>query len=58
MEKIEDQYYDYCDLLTPYGIAARYPNELYLEDRHAQVAIKTAEEILQWVTIKLESYIP
>ena len=41
--------YDKADLLTPYGIAARYPNELYIEDRHVAAAIESAEYLLHWV---------
>lgn len=46
---IEDKYYDYADTLTPYGISARYPNELFLEEKHVEEAIRFADEILQWV---------
>ena len=47
--KIEEKYYDYADTLTPYGVSVRYPNELFLEERHAKEAIQYAEEILEWV---------
>ena len=47
--KIEEKYYDYADTLTPYGVSVRYPNELFLEERHAKEAIQYAEEILKWV---------
>ena len=46
--KIEERYYDYADTLTPYGVAVRYPNELFIEDRHAREAIQCADEIMQW----------
>lgn len=46
---IEDKYYDYADTLTPYGISARYPNEMFLEEKHVEEAIRFADEILQWV---------
>lgn len=49
MENIPDKYYDYADILTPYGIAAKYPNELFLEDRHAEQALRFSQEILDWV---------
>ena len=45
---IEEKYYDYADTLTPYGIAVRYPNQLQLEERHAQKAIRYALEIIEW----------
>jgi HEPN domain-containing protein len=47
--EIQEKYYDYADTLSPYGVAVRYPNELYLEERHVEEAIKYAEEILRWV---------
>ncbi len=47
--RIEEKYYDYADTLTPYGVAVRYPNELFLEERHAKEAIQYADEIMQWV---------
>lgn len=46
---IEEKYYDYADTLTPYGVSVRYPNELYLEERHAKEALEYSEEILSWV---------
>jgi len=46
---IEEKYYDYADVLTPYGTAVRYPNEIYLEEHHATTAIQYAEEIVRWV---------
>ena len=47
---IEEKFYDYADTLTPYGVAVRYPNELFLEARHAKEALQYADEIFQWVT--------
>lgn len=46
---IEDEYYDYADALTPYGVSIRYPNELFLEERHAKDALEFAGKILEWV---------
>ena len=46
--KIEERYYDYADALTPYGVSIRYPNELFLEERHAKEALRMAKEILEW----------
>lgn len=46
--KIEEKYYDYADTLTPYGISIRYPNELFLEERHAKEALRMTEEIIEW----------
>ncbi len=45
---IPERYYDYTDALTPYGIAVRYPNELVIEEHHAQEALKYASEIVEW----------
>jgi HEPN domain-containing protein len=46
--QIEEKYYDYADTLTPYGVSVRYPNELFLEERHARTAIQCADEIVKW----------
>lgn len=46
--QIDERCYDYADALTPYGVAVRYPNELYLEKRHAQAALEYARAILDW----------
>ncbi len=46
---IEDKYYDYADTLTPYGVSIRYPNELFLGERHAKEALEFSDEILRWV---------
>lgn len=46
---IEDKYYDYADALTPYGVSVRYPNELFLEERHVKEALEFSDEILRWV---------
>lgn len=57
--EIPEKYYDYADILTPYGIAVRYPNELGIEDRHVQEALLCAQEIVAWaeniVLAELES---
>lgn len=48
MVSIEEKYYDYSDILTPYGVAMRYPNELFLEERHAEKAVQMAKEFVVW----------
>ena len=48
MINIDEKYYDYADMLSPYGVAMRYPNELPLEERHAEVAISMAREFFEW----------
>lgn len=53
---IEDKYYDCADTLTPYGVSIRYPNELFLEERHAKEALECADEILQWVGNIIEKH--
>lgn len=47
--EIPESIYDDCDLLTPYGIKIRYPQELFLEDHHAKAALQAAQEIFQWL---------
>ena len=45
---VPEDCFDHADTLTPYGVAARYPNELNLETHHARKAIECAEAILLW----------
>lgn len=52
---IQDELYDYADELTPYGVAVRYPNELFLEEHHARTALKMADEIIKWGKTVIES---
>ena len=54
MTDIDEKYFDYADTLTPYGVSLRYPHELFLEEYHAEQAIKYAKEIMNWAlaTIK------
>ena len=48
MIQIPEKYYDYADALTPYGVAVRYPNELFIEERNVKEALQYAEEIISW----------
>ena len=54
MVSIDEKYYDYADTLAPYGVAMRYPNELFLEDRHAEKAIQMADEFVKWAKLNLD----
>jgi HEPN domain-containing protein len=51
--EVDERYYDCADTLSPYGVAVRYPNELFLEERHAKQALQCANEILQWAKVVL-----
>ena len=46
--EVDEKYYDFADELTPYGVAVRYPSELFLEERHAVSALGHATELLKW----------
>ena len=48
MVDIDVKYYDFADILTPYSVVMRYPNELFLEERHAKIAIDMAKEYVNW----------
>ena len=58
MASIDDKYYNYADMLTPYSVAMRYPNELFLEDYHAEKAISMANEIFDWAKNVIDSNSP
>ena len=53
-ENIDEKFYDYADILSPYGVAMRYPNELVLEDRHAERALTMADEFVRWAEDSLK----
>ena len=54
MVSIDNKFYDYADILAPYGVAMRYPNELQLEERHAAKAIEMANEFVAWADSLVE----
>ena len=54
MVSIDEKYYDYADILATYGVAMRYPNELFLEERHAEKAIQMANEFVKWAKLNLD----
>ena len=54
MVNIDEKFYDYADILSPYGVAMRYPNELVLEDRHAERALAMADEFVRWAEDSLK----
>lgn len=37
-----------ADTLSAYGVVSRYPNEVEIDDSHAQQALEYAEAILRW----------
>ena len=45
---ISEDLYDSADTLSPYGVAVRYPSELFLEAKHASDAIIHSEKIYSW----------
>lgn len=55
MVDVDEKYYDYSDILEPYSVSMRYPNELSLEDRHAGKAIEMAQEFFDWAKNMIDS---
>ena len=43
-------------MLTPYGVAIRYPNEFSIEEYHVQEALIFASEIVKWTEKVINSY--
>ncbi|MBS6721813.1 MAG: HEPN domain-containing protein [Clostridiales bacterium] len=54
---IDEKYYDYADILNPYGVVVRYPSELNLVERNAEKAIEYAGEIIAWAEMHVKSLI-
>ena len=54
-----EEIYPQASALTPYGVTARYPGEMDMEDRNAQQALAYAEIILDWCRVRIdENQIP
>lgn len=53
MYDIPERFYDYGDTLSPYGVASRYPHELFLEERNATKALQYSNEIMEWAKNEL-----
>lgn len=47
--EVSEEYLDMCDELTPYSVRIRYPQELYIEERHARSAVDYANKIFSWI---------
>ena len=44
----EKRILDFANLLNPYAVKVRYPNEMYLQDSDCSTALCGAQEILGW----------
>lgn len=51
--EIDENYLEICDNLTPYGVKVRYPQELYIEERHVSKAIAETTEFFAWLKEKV-----
>ena len=51
---VSERILDYADELSQYGVATRYPNELFLEQHHAKEALYMAKEVLAWCREQVE----
>lgn len=54
MVDIPEVCYDWADALTPYGIAVRYPNEIFVDEHHVTDAIQNADCLVKWAKKILE----
>ncbi len=43
-----------CDNLTPYGVKIRYPQELFIEEHHAEKALKDTEKLYEYIKSIIE----
>ena len=46
---VEERFYEICSDLTPYGVAVRYPQEVYIEERHVRKALADTADLLTWL---------
>lgn len=50
MVDIPDEYYDYGDTLTQYGVIVRYPHEIFVDERLMLQAIEYSEKIVEGIS--------
>lgn len=55
MIDIPDEYYDYGDTLTQYGVVVRYPHESFVDERLMLQAIEYSEKIVEWISSMFET---
>ncbi len=53
--EVPESYLSMCEALTPFGIKARYPQELSIEEKHCEQALLYAKTLLSWVENALDS---
>lgn len=51
---IGEEYIEMCDNLTPYGVKIRYPQELFIEEHHAEKALKDTEKLYEYIKSIIE----
>lgn len=47
--ELEEKYFEMCDLLVPFGVAVRYPNEIEVNEEIVRRAIRAAEEMKRFI---------
>ncbi len=47
--EIENKYFEMCDMLIPFGVAVRYPNEVKVDDMIVKEAIESVREIRKFI---------
>lgn len=45
---IKEEYWDYAETLTLYGVETRYPGGTEISEPETELGIKYAEEIYKW----------
>lgn len=54
--RVSEDYLEMCDDLTPYGVKIRYPQELFIEEHHADKALKETKKLYEWLNQLCEKY--
>lgn len=50
---IKDEFWDYADMLTPYGVNVRYPGEWHITEQQTAKALKCAQKLLDWAVYEI-----
>lgn len=53
---IKDEYWDYAEALTPYGVEVRYPGGTEISEAETELGLKYAEALYMWAVEEIDKF--
>ena len=53
---IKDEYWDYAEALTPYGVEVRYPGGTEISEVETELGLKYAEALYMWAVEEIDKF--